>query len=1528
MNAFLKPSGGVLVFSLFAIMGQATASQILPGHIPPAVSHLQPITQLSSSSNLSLVIGLPLHNQEALTNLLEEIYNPSSPRYRHYLTPEEFTREFGPSEADYEVLVAFAEANGLYVTRRHSNRMLIDVSGSVADIERTFHVTIQLYQHPTEHRIFYAPDREPSVDLALPILRISGLDNFSLPRPRLKTRQLSTLRARSLPQFGSGPQGTYMGNDFRAAYVPGITLTGTGQTVGLLEFDGYTASDISNYEATAALPSVTLSNVLIDGFNGQPSGTGGEIEVSLDIEVAISMAPGLSQVLVYEAPNGSTFEDILNRMVTDDAAIQLSCSWYNPNSGPDPVADQIFQEMAAQGQSFLNASGDNDAHTGFISFPGETPYITQVGGTTLTTSSADGPWASEKVWNWATNGIGSGGGISTNYPIPYWQTNVSMANNRGSLTMRNVPDVAFTADNVYVRADGADWNVGGTSCAAPLWAGFIALVNQQAANYSNSALGFLNPTLYQIGTGAAYSSAFHDITNGDNTSSASPNQFFAVPGYDLCTGWGTPAGQPLIDALTLPPPSTPPSIFAQPQDQTVATASNAVFFVTATGSPTLQYQWSFDGTNIDGATNAFLLLPNVQPDQAGDYSVEITNEFGSIMSSNAVLTVEPPIPPVILTQPQDQSVVPGGLAYFSVTVTGTPPSFQWTFNGDAIGGATNNTLALFDVQPGNAGLYAVQVTNAGGGTISSNAALTVLPPEANCESDSNGLVGWWAAEGDARNSLDGTVGQLDGALSFVPGEIGQAFNFNGIDADVKPASSTTFNVGRTNGVTIEAWINPANVTQSQPLVEWQSGVNNGLMLWISIPANFGGNGPGSLTLDLADIGNGELSTPAGLIQPGVWQHVAATFDPASETAAVYLDGTLICQTNFGNFIAVSSPNLWFGYDPASTNAPTHPYGAHYRYAGAMDEVMIYNRALSADEIQAAYNAGTYGQCGLPTTTVTVQPTNEVALTGDTATFTAMANGSLPLSFQWLFNGTDITDATNETLTLTNAQPNQSGNYAVQVSDPGGSVRSSNVVLIVSNATPPFITLQPTNETASVSNSATFRVVSSGTTPLYYQWAFNGANIPQATNASLILSNVLFANAGTYSATVTNMAGLVVSSNAVLTVYPGWSKANATSNAWQCVASSADGTKLVAGISGGTIYRSTDSGTNWQATTAPVADWNCIACSSDGSKLAAGQTGSNAVIYLSTNGGLNWARISAPTGACTSIACSSDGSKLAAAFSNFTTKGIYTSTDSGSTWTQTSAPTTNRWAGLASSADGTKLVAVSTGAINGGSIYVSTNSGETWVRTTNGLNWTTVTSSADGVKLFAIVSGNTGFPGQTSGSIYASTNSGRTWVFLNNLTNHTAGNWQAIACSADAHIVVAANQGSPLAGGEQIYLSMDSGNTWRNAGAPDALWTSLASSADGTKLVAVASGVTLILGNPEPGPIYLWQSAPTLGSILSANGLTLSWPQAWTGYVLQENSDLTTTTWTDVALPPLLTNGQNQVLIAPTNSQDFYRLEFP
>ena len=367
----------------------AVERQLLTGHIPSATARLQAVGRLPGSSRLNLAIGLPLRNQEALTTLLEQLYDPASPQYRHYLTPEQFAEKFGPAKEDYAALMVFAKAQGLVVDGTHPNRTLLDVSGSVEDIERVLHVTMQVYQHPTEARTFHAPDVEPSLDLAVRVLRINGLDNFNVPHPLVHRLPLDHNR-KGKPLGGSGPGGGFLGYDFRAAYVPGVALTGAGQSVALFEFDGYYASDITDYESLTGLPNVPLRNVLIDGFDGTAGVN--NFEVALDIEMAISMAPGLAAIIVYEAgPNGNP-TDMLNRIATDNAAKQISASW---TLGFDATTDQIFRQYAAQGQSFFLASGDDGAYPG--GYLADDPYITSVGGTELSTSGPGAAWVSETV---------------------------------------------------------------------------------------------------------------------------------------------------------------------------------------------------------------------------------------------------------------------------------------------------------------------------------------------------------------------------------------------------------------------------------------------------------------------------------------------------------------------------------------------------------------------------------------------------------------------------------------------------------------------------------------------------------------------------------------------------------------------------------------------------------------------------------------------------------------------------------------------------------------------------------------------------------------------------------------------------------------------------------------------------------------------------------------------------------------------------------------------------------------------------
>ena len=722
------------------------AGQRLHGNIPAGVERLPALERLDGSSQLKLAIGLPLRNREALTHLLHDLYNPSSPRFHQYLTADQFARQFGPTEEDYQGVVRFARAHGLTVTGTHPNRTLVDVSGAVADIETAFHLRLRVYQHPTEARRFYAPDAEPMLDLDIPVLSISGLDNFILPRPmNLKSADWNadTHSDADAADYltGSGPSGYFIGGDFRAAYAPGVALNGAGQSVGLFELDGYFPSDIAEYETLAKLPTVALTNILLDGFNGTPGSE--NIEVALDIDMAVCMAPGLLQVMVYE---GTTPDDVLNRMATDNAAKQLSSSWGFPIT---PARNKSICNSRRRGSRCSKPPATEGAYGGTATVypPSDEPNLTVVGGTSLTTGGPGGAWASETTWS------GSGGGISSTYPIPSWQQGLSMAANHGSTTLRNIPDVACLADVLIwlIADDGSQGSVGGTSAATPLWAGFTALINQQAAANGRPTVGFLNPALYAIGESGDYTAAFHDITTGNNTNSVSPDNFFAVPGYDLCTGWGSPAGGNLINALASPPDAlqiVPSSNFVSsgpaggpftPSAQTLLlTDLGTNSFNWALGVSASWLNASPPGGTLTAEQPVALVTLTLNPAasalSAGGYAavVWLTNlSDGAIQSRQWILDVV--APPVITRQPAAQNVPLGGTAIFSAgTASNALLFFQWQDNGTNLSdggnvfGSAASTLTISNVTAANAGTYKVTVSNAANAVISDGAALSIL----------------------------------------------------------------------------------------------------------------------------------------------------------------------------------------------------------------------------------------------------------------------------------------------------------------------------------------------------------------------------------------------------------------------------------------------------------------------------------------------------------------------------------------------------------------------------------------------------------------------------------------------------------------------------------------------------------------------------------------------------------------------------------------------------------------------------------
>jgi kumamolisin len=717
---------------------QAQSSSLLTRHVREETRNGQArmIGALAPTQTMRLVLVLPLRNQPALDNFLRELYDPSSPFYRQYLTVEEFTTQFGATQEDYDATIRFAEAHGLKVVGTSRNRVNLDVEASVANIEKAFGLKMGVYMHPTENRAFYAPDREPTVNLPFQLWRIAGLENFSIPHPA-GLRKRNALSAKPSATTGSGPSASFLGSDMRAAYYGG-TLTGTGQSLGLLEYYGTDLADVNTYYSNVGQTNnVPITLLSTDGTSKSciyPSCD--DTEQTLDITQALGMAPGMSSLVVYI---GSSDAAIFNAMATASPLnAQLSSSWTWSPADPN-VDNPYFQQFAAQGQNLFQASGDNGAWTSSSSiYPADDPYLTTVGGTDLTTTSAGGAWASETAW------VDGGGGVSPDrYAIPSWQTAAASGCGNCSPTLRNGPDVSANANfTFYVCADQSGCtanNYGGTSFAAPMWAGYLALVNQQSVANGNKTVGFINPTLYSIGLSSSYTTDFHDIVSGSNG-------FSATTGYDLATGWGSPNGSALINALVGSSSSPSFSLSASPSSVTVAQGGsgqstitstvsggfNSAISLSASGQPA-GVTIGFNPSSITGAGTSTMTMTVAASTVTGTYHITVTGTSGNLTQTTSVtLTVTGTNPNfTISASPNSLSIargssgastistaISGGFnSAISLSATGAGSRVTVSFSPSSIAapGSGSSTMTVRVNSRARTGTRTITITGSGGG---------------------------------------------------------------------------------------------------------------------------------------------------------------------------------------------------------------------------------------------------------------------------------------------------------------------------------------------------------------------------------------------------------------------------------------------------------------------------------------------------------------------------------------------------------------------------------------------------------------------------------------------------------------------------------------------------------------------------------------------------------------------------------------------------------------------------------------------
>jgi kumamolisin len=462
-----------------------------------------------------------------------------------HLSQQEFSQMYAADPANFDHLRDFAHKHGLTVDEGASSlaRRTLVLRGPASKMEAAFGVTLNDYEKDGKKFHSYTGTISMPQEHAEPVEAVLGLDNHPIAKPHFRLldekkkstpAQTASFNPPQVAQLYSFPTG----------------VNGAGQTIGIIELGGgYNASDLSSYFAGLSITEPRVTAVSVDGATNSPNlpssptDPNADGEVGLDIEVAGSIAPGANIAVYFTTNTSQGFVDALTTAIhdtTNGPPSVISISWGSPESNwtaqSMTALDEACQSAAALGITITVASGDNGSSDGVsgnnIDFPASSPHVLGCGGTELI--AANGAIQQEVAWNDQPQGGGaSGGGISTVFPLPSWQTNANVPPSPSSGGGRGVPDVAGDASpetgyNVFY--DGQSAVVGGTSAVAPLWAALIALLNQQRG----SNIGFTNPTLYQNAQ-----NGFNDVTQGNNGS------YSAGSGWDACTGLGSPNGNQL-----------------------------------------------------------------------------------------------------------------------------------------------------------------------------------------------------------------------------------------------------------------------------------------------------------------------------------------------------------------------------------------------------------------------------------------------------------------------------------------------------------------------------------------------------------------------------------------------------------------------------------------------------------------------------------------------------------------------------------------------------------------------------------------------------------------------------------------------------------------------------------------------------------------------------------------------------------------------------------------------------------------------
>ena len=537
----------------------------LPGHARAQAPSAVDKGPVASDDRVFVTVVLRRQRAEELEAHLERVAS-QPPHAREHLTREQFAAQHGASLDDLAELRRFAEEHGLTLDRAHVAAGTAVLSGPVEAVNRAFGVELHHFDHPDGSYRSYIGELTVPESVAPMVEAVLGLDTRPVARPhfRLRRREAVAFEARSQ---AAGEQ-AYTPLEVAQAYQFPQGLDGQGQCIAIIELGGgYDEQSLAQYFASLGIPAPEVVSVSVDGATNQPTGdpNGPDGEVELDIEVAGALAPG-ARIAVYFAPNTDAgFLDAITTAIHDPTHKPsiVSISWGGPedswSSASLAAMNRAFLDAAALGVTVLAAAGDSGSTDGeedglyHVDFPAASPYVLACGGTRLVATG--GQVEQEIVWNDGPQGGSTGGGVSRVFPLPAWQENahVPPSANPGAGAGRGVPDVAGNADpatGYQVVIDGEAAVIGGTSAVAPLFAALVARINQRLGK----PVGYLNPTLYQLPA----SEVFRDITQGNNDIANRARIYQAGPGWDPCTGLGSPIGEKLLQAL-LPNGSPPQS---------------------------------------------------------------------------------------------------------------------------------------------------------------------------------------------------------------------------------------------------------------------------------------------------------------------------------------------------------------------------------------------------------------------------------------------------------------------------------------------------------------------------------------------------------------------------------------------------------------------------------------------------------------------------------------------------------------------------------------------------------------------------------------------------------------------------------------------------------------------------------------------------------------------------------------------------------------------------------------------------------